>query len=261
MVPKPANTIRVLVLGGSAVFNAYAEGGRTWSRALEEKLNQRLDESVEVINAGVPGYGVHQSAHRYAADLGDLDADIIIVDHLWNDLKTLAWDDSDALVAHWKNVGIDNEVSVWMRENPVFDFLSSRIHLVSKARMKLVWRDIAKQHIGLEGRPALNLDAKMNPAMLEFCLETYRFLRDEFRSRGKALVLIEQPLLVRKDNNARECEQIHYQFVGMDHENLTAAIASMRTMIATLAENEGVWLVPAASEIEANLTHFRDHVH
>ena len=261
IVPKPPGTTRVLVLGGSAVFNAHAPGGRTWPRALEECLRRRLDESIEVVNAGVPGYGIYQSAHRYAADLHALDADLVIVDHLWNDLKTLTWDDGDALLAHWQNVGATNQVSPWMREDPVLDVLSSRIHLASKLRMKMVWRDIERQHIGLEGRAAPHPNGPINPAMLEMCRASYRFCRDEVRSRGKTLILVDQPLLIRPDNTAQEREQIHYRFVGMNHETLITAIASMRATIASLAQDDGVWHVPAAVQVPADLTHFRDHVH
>lgn len=220
-----------------------------------------MAEPIEVINAGVPGYGIYQSAHRYAEDLHLLDADVVVVDHLWNDLKTLTWADVDALQAYWATVGASNEVSRWMREDPWLDFLSQRVHLASKVRMKLIWRDIDRQHIGLEGREAANLDGEVHPEALAFCDRTYRQLIDRARLHGSRMVLVDQPLLVHGDNTAEEREQIHYEFVGMDHERLVHAIATLRNRIATLAASEDVLLIPAATAVPSDLTHFRDHVH
>lgn len=261
VVPKPAGTTRILILGGSAVFNAHAEGGRTWPVVLQEKLNRRMAEPIEVINAGVPGYGIYQSAHRYAEDLHLLDADIVVVDHLWNDLKTLTWADLDALQAHWAAVGANNEVSRWMREDPLLDFLSQRVHLASKVRMKLIWRDIERQHIGLEGREAANVNGEVHPEALAFCVRTYRELIDRVRSHGSRMVLVDQPLLLHGDSTAEERERIHYGFVGMDHERLVHAIATLRNRIAALATSEEVPLIPAAMAVPSDLIHFRNHVH
>ena len=55
---KPANTIRIAVLGASTTFNAEVSGNHaTWPHRLQEKLRSaHRDVNVEVINASLGGY-------------------------------------------------------------------------------------------------------------------------------------------------------------------------------------------------------------
>jgi hypothetical protein len=53
-VIKPEGTIRIIVYGGSFVFDIRTKKGMDWPHLLEEIL-QNEGYSVEVINAGIPG--------------------------------------------------------------------------------------------------------------------------------------------------------------------------------------------------------------
>ena len=55
--PKPAGTVRVLCLGGEETFAAQLAEEATFCHALEELLQQRTGQKVEVINAGCPQSG------------------------------------------------------------------------------------------------------------------------------------------------------------------------------------------------------------
>lgn len=49
--------LRILVLGDSFVFGLGVQRSETFQAVLERRLSKRLGQAVEVINAGVPGYG------------------------------------------------------------------------------------------------------------------------------------------------------------------------------------------------------------
>jgi lysophospholipase L1-like esterase len=85
---KPARTLRIAVLGGSSVFGYLVSNNQTASHLLEQSLNaDGLD--VEVLNAGVPGYNLFQSTHRYRTLISRFAPDIVVIYAGWNDLTYL----------------------------------------------------------------------------------------------------------------------------------------------------------------------------
>ena len=59
--PKPAHAQRILAIGDSFTMGVGVESSETFSKVLERLLRStELGTSVEVINAGVPGYNNRQ---------------------------------------------------------------------------------------------------------------------------------------------------------------------------------------------------------
>ncbi len=50
---KPANSLRVVAIGGSTTEEAFIDDRRTWTYLLAERLSKSLDRKVEMINTGV----------------------------------------------------------------------------------------------------------------------------------------------------------------------------------------------------------------
>jgi lysophospholipase L1-like esterase len=94
-VPKPAGTVRVVVLGGSMVFDIHASEGEDWPHLAGALLRSRGHSEVEVINAGVPGHASADSLGRLATQIWMLEPDIVLLVHGWNDLKLLGRIDPD----------------------------------------------------------------------------------------------------------------------------------------------------------------------
>src|SRR5690606_24310349 len=72
---KPAGTYRILCLGDSTTFGLFVADSEAYPRRLEAALRADLPQ-IEVLNAGVPGFGTHdqlrflrERAHRLAPDL------------------------------------------------------------------------------------------------------------------------------------------------------------------------------------------------
>lgn len=91
-VRKPPGVYRIIVLGGSAVFdqNVYDAPNsylNTWPHQVQTILNERGFEHVEVINAGVPGQTSADSLGRVYTQLWTYAPDMLVVYHGWNDFK------------------------------------------------------------------------------------------------------------------------------------------------------------------------------
>lgn len=83
--PAPG-TQRVIVVGGSTVYGALDDQTDTLPVELEQILRERYGATVEVLNAGVPGYESLREAAYTKADLLDLQPDVVVVMDGLNDV-------------------------------------------------------------------------------------------------------------------------------------------------------------------------------
>lgn len=77
---KPSGGARVLALGDSFTYGIGVQEDETYAARL-----QALDPRLQVINAGVQGYGTAQALQLYR-ERGALDADVVLLGYFWNDL-------------------------------------------------------------------------------------------------------------------------------------------------------------------------------
>jgi lysophospholipase L1-like esterase len=102
---------RVVCLGESTTFGHGVATEQAWPAALGRELAGR---DVEVINAGVPGYGSRQLERRYARELAALSADVVVLYLGWN--RTGALLDPDGFVPAGVPRPSDGTlVSAWLR--------------------------------------------------------------------------------------------------------------------------------------------------
>lgn len=87
-VAKPDSVLRLMVIGGSTVFDSTVDGDdRTWPARLEHHLGCLLpSRKVEVINAGVPGYVMLDNLIRLQSELYEFKPDILVLYQAHNDL-------------------------------------------------------------------------------------------------------------------------------------------------------------------------------
>jgi len=97
-VAKPAGTLRILVLGGSAVFGVGAPDGGSAPAHLQRMLTEApLDlppgyERIEVINAGQGWYNSTQELVYFVTDLWRYHPDILLVIDGYNDVHhSIVW--------------------------------------------------------------------------------------------------------------------------------------------------------------------------
>lgn len=87
-VVKPDSVLRVMVVGGSTVFDSTVDGDdQAWPARLEHHLGCLLpSRKVEVINAGVPGYVMLDNLIRLQSELYEFKPDILVLYQAHNDL-------------------------------------------------------------------------------------------------------------------------------------------------------------------------------
>src|SRR5437773_5824116 len=84
---KETGERRIVVLGGSSVFDPAATEGRDWPHLVEEKLRKKGLQGVEVLNAGVPGHATPDMVGRLYSQIWTLEPDYVLVYEAWNDIK------------------------------------------------------------------------------------------------------------------------------------------------------------------------------
>jgi len=88
---KPANTVRVALLGDSFVDGLQVPIDSTWARVAESRLNEARafgDSTVEVMNFGVSGYGTAQELQTLRFEVRRFAPDIVVLSFLpGNDVR------------------------------------------------------------------------------------------------------------------------------------------------------------------------------
>jgi len=87
--PKKTGTARILFLGDSLIWTGKTSSDELYTVALERRLNSRSPHgptSVEVINAGVPGYTTYQELEFLKIYGLDMQPDLVILGFVFNDL-------------------------------------------------------------------------------------------------------------------------------------------------------------------------------
>ena len=81
--PRRPETYRIVCLGDSFTWGLGVADGEAYPRLLEQRLSQRFPGvDVQVLNAGVPGYGTADELRYFESRLGELDPDLVIVQFL-----------------------------------------------------------------------------------------------------------------------------------------------------------------------------------
>jgi len=91
-VRKPAGITRIIIVGGSAVFDqnvfdSDSDRENSWPDLVEKRLADGGLKNVEVINAGIPGHSSADSLGRLYSQLWMYEPDILLVYQGWNDIK------------------------------------------------------------------------------------------------------------------------------------------------------------------------------
>ena len=83
-IPKPEDTLRILVLGDSVTFGTGVSRSETFPKRLERNLRSQ-GKQVEVINAGINGYTAYNEVHYYLSEMRKFEPDIVVLAVVLND--------------------------------------------------------------------------------------------------------------------------------------------------------------------------------
>src|SRR5262245_64979309 len=91
---KPTGTVRVMVYGGSSVFDADSPEPDDWPHRAERLLRESGYHGVEVINAGIPGHASFDAVGRLFAEGHTFAPDYVVLYSGWNDIKQFGTSES-----------------------------------------------------------------------------------------------------------------------------------------------------------------------
>ncbi|MEM7331240.1 MAG: hypothetical protein AAF490_04040 [Chloroflexota bacterium] len=274
-IPKPEQTLRVLVLGGSAAFDVAATEGQDWPALTEQALHANGLTQVEIINAGIPGHATFDSLGRLYAELWMLEPDYVVIYHAWNDLKyfPLLSDDQSLLRTYSPAKPVGNsprpenleEKLVWnpliYYQNPLDEFLSrSQFYLRIRQGYLQSRYDTSLEGVFEEPLPQNEYPDTFGEAGPQQFDLNLRLIIDTAENIGATPLIIQQARLPLANNLEEVEEEINYFFVKMSHQGIVSGFDTTNQIIESVSEEKGI-AVLNLDDITGQIEYFQDHVH
>lgn len=258
-VPKPAGTVRIVVLGGSSVFDIHASEGEDWPHLAGARLREGGHPEAEVLNAGIPGHASADSLGRLATQIWMLEPDYVLLVHGWNDLKLLGRIDPDhPLLA--RQAPYDPRADPFQNDRGPLDRLLQSSQLYVKLRTRYFQSRVAPGTEGAlgEDRGAAGLDWAWGERQFRIDLA---LLAETCRAIGARPVFVTEATLVTADADEEARARIQYDYVGFDHPTLVRAYALFNDAVRAVGRERGVPILDLDRALSGRKQLFADHVH
>ena len=255
---KAAGEIRIVVLGGSAVFDPSATEGDDWPHQIQERLADLGHAESRVINAGVPGHASFDSLARFYSQVWTYQPDFVLVYNAWNDIKYFPnLDRSTPLITLFEPYDPQNDP--FQHYQGFLDRLLSNSQLYVKLRTRYLIRTLRP---GPEGRrPDDSGERRYGPLAIAQYRLNMELIVDAARNIGAEPILLTQATLVAPGNDARDRELINYEYQSMGHEALVRAFGECNDVIRSIAAAKDVAILDLAESLSGRRELFEDHVH
>jgi hypothetical protein len=257
-VRKPEGTRRIVILGGSAVFDPAATEGQDWPHRVEEKLRQRGFPAVEVLNAGVPGHATFDSVGRFYSQIWTLQPDYLLVYEAWNDIKSFS------------EISPEHPLLLVVKPydpaaDPFQNYTSWADRLMSISQ---VYVKLRNRYLISEFQPGLEGALRQGERREEFDADAERQYRldlellvDGARDIGAVPVLMTQGSLVSERTSDVDRNKINYGYQSLNATGLLKAFQACDGAVHRVASEKGVGMVDAAAVLDGRGEYFEDHVH
>jgi lysophospholipase L1-like esterase len=252
---KPEGRIRIVVYGGSQVFDQEVGGFDDWPHRLGELLRE-AGYSVEVINGGIPGNVSWESTAWLLGEGWQLNPDIVVLCHGWNELQHLG---STRPLARSSRPFDRRDNPHMYSQNAVDRTAASWSALYRAVRYVLLTRKLGVGREGARTPEAPTPAASIDVGLKRYRLHTRQFI-DLARSIGAVPVLLEQVRLVAPDNGSEARAKILYDVHDLEHEELCRRLDHLDAVRKAVAAETGArWIqVPG---ISGRTEYFYDHIH
>jgi hypothetical protein len=274
-VPKPTGVLRVVVLGGSAAFDAGAGEGQDWPHLANELLWARGYPSIEIINAATPGHATWDILGRLYSEIWMFEPDYVVVYEAWNDIRYFAWlDPNHSLLRGYRPARTTTASN--LVDNPFMYYTGHLDRLLSHSQLytRLRWRYQSWQlgMRGLEGVVRLQ-DGKGDTASQQSYPDDYgvygprqyalnlSLIADATRYIAATPLFFTQARLVSLSNNETDRQKIGYERVNLSHEALVRALADCDKAIFAVAKKKDVSVLDLSGLFTGRSEFFYDHVH
>jgi len=258
-VPKPKGTIRVVVLGGSLVFDIHADEGQDWPHLAGARLRERGHPEVEVINAGVPGHASADSLGRLTTQIWMLEPDYVLLVQGWNDLKLLGRLDPDHPLLD-RVAPFDPRADPFQNDRGFLDRLLLHSQVYSKLRTRYFLSRVQPGTEGVAGEAREGAGRDWTWGEKQFRLDLV-LLEEACRAIGARPVFVTEASLATADASEEARRRIQYDYVGFDHPTLVRAYTLFNDAVRAVARERGVPLLDLDRSLSGRLELFADHVH
>jgi lysophospholipase L1-like esterase len=264
-VPKPPGTIRIMMLGGSSLFDMFSKEGRDWPHLIQSQLRARGYPNVEVINAGTPGHATFDLLGRLYSEVWMFEPDYLLIYESWNDIKYFRNLDPQHSLLRLQRPAVTNGdgrlvANPFIYYSGWLDRLLSHSQLYVRLRDRyLQWRIGTPRAEGIVASSALdNSYSDYGPRQFAMNL---RLLVAAARQVGATPILMTQARLVAPANTPAEREKIAYEFVNLSHDALLRAFSDCDKAIFTVAKADNVPVLDLSGQFSGKPELFEDHTH
>jgi lysophospholipase L1-like esterase len=253
---KIKGTIRIIIYGGSSVFDIFSPEGKDWPHQVEQMLKEKGLSNIEVINAGIPGLTSFDSMGRLFSDGWTLQPDYVVNYEAWNDICYFPNEKTIQKCYIPYNELEDPRISYQSSlDRLLCNFSQVYVHLRAKY---YDWQ----YDIGLEGASkGDNYNCKINElGVKQYKLNLEMFV-DLARNINATPILITQARLVDKGNSPEERASIAYKYARMNHQNLVKAFDITDEIIKEVSIEKHTHLIDASKQMSGKFLFFKDQVH
>lgn len=253
---KDEEKIRVIVYGGSAVFDPKVPNGKDWPCRLEAILMEKGIKNIEVINAGIPGHATFDSFGRLFSEGHIFQPDYVILYNAWNDIKYFSLE--EPLLRKLKPYKESRDFRISYRgrlDRMLCKFSQLYVHLRHRYYK---W----KYNVGSEGAVE---KVKHYREVSELSLKQYRLNVEMFVDLAKNIhavpILVKQARLVSHNNTEEEKTKIFYQYQQMQHQTLISSFEKIDDIIRDVAKLKHVPIADPSKQMTGKSEYFSDHIH
>ena len=254
---KPQGTVRIMIYGGSSVFDHDNPGARDWPHRVETRLRQSGFPAVEVINAGIPGHASSDSVGRLFAEGHLFNPDYVLYYGEWNDIKDFR--ETDPLLRYRIPTRSEENDPLFFYQNPIDRWLCDVSQLYVRLRERYyTWNfRIGSEGVLPEGSYASTLS---ETALRQYRLNVQTFV-DVARNVGAVPVLVTEARLVSRKNEDADKKRINYEFVLLTHEGLNHAFEEEDRILREISNEKQVHLTDSSAALSGRSEFFLDAVH
>ena len=260
-IPKPAGIIRIIVFGGSSVFDTKSTKGQDWPHRVERKLQKLGLTNVEIINAGVIGHTALESVGRLFAEGFIFEPDYVLIYNAWNDIKYFSSPKSVLRTLRPAVGGIDprihngNFFDQWLCEWSQLYTVLRRIYYKTKLK-------IGNEGLRKAGDTQHSIDTLNPNSFRQYQLAMELFV-DLAHNIGADPILVTQARLVSGSNvlTPEKRKRVDYHHVGLAHKDLVETFDRLDEIVRSVSAQKGVGLIDASDHLSGKVWAFDDHVH
>ena len=259
---KKADSItRIIIYGGSAVFDTKSTKGEDWPHRVQGILRESGFSNVEVINAGIIAHTALESVGRLFTEGYALEPDYVLIYNAWNDIKYFSSHKTALRTLRPSLQGFDPRIHYGSIVDRWFCEWSQLYTVLRRAYYK------TKLKIGKEGMKKAgdtqHSIGTLNPnGFRQYQLAMELFI-DLARNIGAEPILMTQARLVYGSNqlSPQKQKRVDYHHVGLSHDALVETFDRLDSIVRSVSAKKEAMLIDASAHLSGKDWAFDDHVH